>query len=248
MFLFGVLGVAFTVRFAAVYFTVAIAPPQHTAPTAPVASTIQAIHTAPTAPVASTIQAIHTAPTAPIASIIQAIRIAPTAPIASIIQAIHTAPEAPIAPVASTIQVVHTAPAEPAEPKQLSPDRPEVLMQAYLAKKAAWLAQHHTVRLTEYRKARKWKNPRPKVLKEQSFYMPKERRDLNSNIIAMKANWTNKEIIVWLDNEDRRQEEEYNRLELEFVGNGNRFAKNEHRDIWARIKKEHARDAKRYIL
>jgi hypothetical protein len=74
-------------------------------------------------------------------------------------------------------------------PKQLSPDRPEVLMQAYPAEKAAWLAQHPTVRPAEYRKARKWKTPRPKVLKEQAFYMPRERRGLTSTIIANKANW-----------------------------------------------------------
>jgi hypothetical protein len=42
--------------------------------------------------------------------------------------------------------------------------------------------------------------------------MLKERRDLSGNIIAIKANWTNKEIIVWLDNEERKEEEEYNRL------------------------------------
>jgi hypothetical protein len=72
--------------------------------------------------------------------------------------------------------------------KELSPDRPEVLIQAYLAEKTAWLAQHPTVRPAEYRKARKWKNPRPKVLKEQAIYMSKERRDLTGNIIATKAN------------------------------------------------------------
>ncbi len=32
------------------------------------------------------------------------------------------------------------------------------------------------------------------------------------------------EIIVWLDNEDRRQEEEYNRLQSEFISNGHRHA------------------------
>ncbi len=89
-------------------------------------------------------------------------------------------------------------------PRQLSPNRPEVLIQAYLAEKAAWLAQHPTVRPTEYRKSRKWKTPRPKVLKEQVFYMPKERRDLTGTIIANKANWSNEEIIAWLDNEEKR--------------------------------------------
>ena len=70
--------------------------------------------------------------------------------------------------------------------------------------------------------------------------MPRERRDLTGTIIAEKANWTNEEIIVWLDNEERKEEEEYNRLESEFIRNGNRFTENGHRDIWARLKEEYA--------
>ena len=132
--------------------------------------------------------------------------------------------------------------------KQLSPDRPEVLIQAYLAEKTAWLAEHPTIRPTEYRKARKWKTPRPKVLKEQVFYMPRERRNLIGTIIADQANWTNEEIIVWLDNREKQEQNDFNRLELEFAGNGNRFAEGGTRDIWARIEQEHARDAERYIL
>ena len=61
--------------------------------------------------------------------------------------------------------------------------------------------------------------------------MPKEQRDLNGNIIATKANWTPEEITVWLDNEERREEEEYNRLKSEFTRNGNRFTKNGSREI-----------------
>jgi hypothetical protein len=160
--------------------------------------------------------------------LVQAELTAPTVPVTTIVQAKHTAPTAP---VASIIQAERTAPTATTVPKQLSPDRPEVLIQAYLAEKTAWLAQYPTVRPTEYRRARKWKNPRPKVLKEQVFYMPKERRDLTGYIIAEKANWSNEEIIVWLDNEERRQEEEYNRLESEFIGNSNRFTENGHRDI-----------------
>ena len=57
-----------------------------------------------------------------------------------------------MAPVAS---FVLTAPIASIIPRQLLPDRPEVLIQAYLAKKKAWLAQHLIIRPTEYRKARK---------------------------------------------------------------------------------------------
>ena len=61
--------------------------------------------------------------------------------------------------------------------------------------------------------------------------MPRERRDLTGTIIADKANWTTGEIIVWLDNKERKDQEEYNQLEAEFTGNGNRFAESGSRDI-----------------
>ena len=187
-------------------------------------------------------------PLGPLASTVQAVVTAPPAPASSTVQPVLTAPRVPAAPTvptASTVQPVLTA---PTVPKQLSPDRPEVLMHAYLAEKTAWLAQHPTVRPAEYRKARKWKTPRPKVLKEQAFYMPRERRNISGTITADRANWTNEEIMVWLDNEERKEEDEYNRLELEFIRNGNRFTENGSRDIWARIQEEHARDSERYIL
>ena len=75
--------------------------------------------------------------------------------------------------------------------------------------------------------------------------MPRERRDLTSGVvIAEKAKWTNKEIIIWLDHKEKQDEDEYNRLESEFVRNRNRHTKTRIRDIWARIGQEHARDAK----
>ena len=78
--------------------------------------------------------------------------------------------------------------------------------------------------------------------------MPKERRDRKGNIIADQANWTPEEIVVWLDNEAKKEEDEYNKLESEFVRNGNRYMENGHTEIWARLEEEHARDAERYIL
>jgi hypothetical protein len=78
--------------------------------------------------------------------------------------------------------------------------------------------------------------------------MPRERRDLTGAIIADKADWTNEEIIVWLDNRERQEQDTFNRLESEFMGNGNRFAESGSRDIWARVEREYTQDAKRYIL
>ena len=78
--------------------------------------------------------------------------------------------------------------------------------------------------------------------------MPKEQRDLSNSIITTKANQTNEEIIVWLDNEERKEEEEYNKLQAEFDANDQRYTENRRREIWARIEEEHTRDAERYIL
>ena len=78
--------------------------------------------------------------------------------------------------------------------------------------------------------------------------MPRERRDLIGSIIAEKANWINEEIIVWLDNEERKEEEEYNRLKSELIRNGNRHTENGRREIWARVEEEVTRDSARYIL
>jgi hypothetical protein len=64
--------------------------------------------------------------------------------------------------------------------------------------------------------------------------MPKERRDLISNIIATKTNWTNKEAAVWLDNEGK----------AEFNTKGQKHIENRHREILARITQEHTRDTK----
>jgi hypothetical protein len=51
-----------------------------------------------------------------------------------------------------------------------------------------------------------------------------------------------------LDNKERKEEEEYNRLESDFMRNGNRHTENGRREIWARLEEEHARDSERYIL
>ena len=133
-------------------------------------------------------------------------------------------------------------------PKQLSPNRPEVLFQSYLADKEAWLLAHPTIRPTEYRKARKWKTLRPKILREQSRFMPQERRDFQGNIIASKANWSTEEIMVWIDNEERSEQELEQQLQSEFTSNGNRHTLAKTGDIWTSIGEEINRESSRYII
>jgi hypothetical protein len=59
---------------------------------------------------------------------------------------------------------------------------------------------------------------------------------------------TNKEIIVWLDSEERKGGDEYNRLQGEFNTKGQRYIENRPREIWAKIEGELIRDSERYIL
>ena len=66
----------------------------------------------------------------------------PLALIAPIVSSVPVASPVLTGPTASTAAVaspVFTAPTAFTVPRQLSPDRPEVLIQAYLAEKAAWL-------------------------------------------------------------------------------------------------------------
>ncbi len=132
--------------------------------------------------------------------------------------------------------------------KPLSPNRPEVLLQSYLAEKEAWLAAHPSIRPTEYRKARGWKTFRPKILKEQLRYMPKERRDLSGNIVAKKANWTSEEILVWLDNEERLEEELDEQVQSDFTLNRNRHTLSSAGDVWKAVRQEQEQEKEQYII
>jgi hypothetical protein len=78
--------------------------------------------------------------------------------------------------------------------------------------------------------------------------MPRERRDLTGNVTAEKASWSSEEIIVWLDNEERLQEEEDNRVQAEFEANNQRVTTKRPKEIWARIGRSYAREAEEYIL
>jgi len=78
--------------------------------------------------------------------------------------------------------------------------------------------------------------------------MPKEQCNLIGSILAKKANWINEKIIIWLDNRERKEKKEYNRLESEFVKNRNKYTENIYQEIWARVIEEISRKSEQYIL
>ena len=64
-----------------------------------------------------------------------------------------------------------------------------------------------------------------------------------ANVVAFKSKCTHLN-----DNEERKEDEEYSRLQAEFDANSQRYTESGSRTIWARIESEHARDAERYII
>ena len=79
--------------------------------------------------------------------------------------------------------------------------------------------------------------------------MPRERRDIaTTEIIAEKANWSYEEIMVWLDRQHEKDEEEDNKLKAEFQANGNHHIESNHREMWGRVTEEVARASEQYIL
>ncbi len=99
--------------------------------------------------------------------------------------------------------------------KPLGPERPEMVFLRYKAEKEAWLANNPSVRPSEYRKKRGWKTLRPIQLKEHLRHMPPERRELSGKLIQAKANWSTEEIMAWLDNEERLENELFESMLLE---------------------------------
>jgi hypothetical protein len=117
-----------------------------------------------------------------------------------------------------------------------------------MAEKEAWLKAHPSVRPANYRKARKWKTLQPKILREQLWLMPRERRNLQGNIIASKANWTLEEITIWLDNEERLENQTEKQVESDFEVNGKKHGLRGVNDVWKAITDDVARDQERYIM
>jgi hypothetical protein len=78
--------------------------------------------------------------------------------------------------------------------------------------------------------------------------MPRERRDLSGNIVAERANWTSEEIMVWLDNEVRLEEELNEHVQSDFTLNGNRHALSSASDVWKAVQQEQEQEKEQYIV
>jgi hypothetical protein len=101
------------------------------------------------------------------------------------------------------------------------PGRPELIYQAYLAEKEAWLAANPTVLPAQYRNKRglpKWSES---WCRQNKKFLPYQRLNLQSEtLIQGDPNWSYEELRAWLDWDQKKQEEADQEAEAELIAAG----------------------------
>ena len=101
------------------------------------------------------------------------------------------------------------------------PGRPELIYQAYLAEKEAWLAANPTVLPLQYRHKRglpKWSES---WCRQNKKFLPYQRLNLQSEtLIPGDPNWSYEELRAWLDWDQKKQEEADQEAEAELIAAG----------------------------
>jgi hypothetical protein len=101
------------------------------------------------------------------------------------------------------------------------PGRPELIYQAYLAEKEAWLAANPTVLPLQYRHKRglpKWSES---WCRQNKKFLPYQRLNLQSETLILgDPNWSYEELRAWLDWDQKKQEEADQEAEAELIAAG----------------------------
>jgi hypothetical protein len=131
----------------------------------------------------------------------------------------------------STSQPDPESTSQPLDTCLIWPGRPELIYKEYLAKKEAWLSAHPLVRSSNYRSAKGLEPHSIKYCKEQTWFLPIQRLDLETeSLIEGRPHWSTEEIQAWLDNEALKQQDIDRQVEAELVAAGG-FGQNSERGI-----------------
>jgi hypothetical protein len=150
------------------------------------------------------------------------------------------------APIRPTVTSPSPSPSLTPQLLLLAPSRPEVLIGLYLTARDLWLAENPTIKLAQYRKARKWRVLRHKQLIEQIYYMPRERRDLaTSKIIAHTPKWADDEVYAWIDYDEHQEEEIEQDIRIE---DQQGLQQSGIKGVWAGVNRRIEQDRERYII
>ncbi|KIM92565.1 hypothetical protein OIDMADRAFT_62452 [Oidiodendron maius Zn] len=98
------------------------------------------------------------------------------------------------------------------------PGRPELIYQAYLDAKEAWLAINIAVNPAQYRSKRGLTRWSKSWCRQNKKFLPYQRLDLESEtLIPGDPNWSYEELYAWLNWDEKKQEEADQEAEAELI-------------------------------
>jgi hypothetical protein len=101
------------------------------------------------------------------------------------------------------------------------PGRPELIYQAYIAEKEAWLAANPAILPAQYRSKRGLPRWSESWCRQHKKFLPYQRLNLQSEtLIPGDPNWSYEELRAWLDWDEKKQEEADQEAEAELIAAG----------------------------
>jgi hypothetical protein len=101
------------------------------------------------------------------------------------------------------------------------PGRPDLIYQAYIAEKEAWLAANPAILPAQYRSKRSLPRWNESWYRQNKKFLPYQRLNLQSEtLIPGDPNWSYKELRAWLDWDEKKQEEADQEAEAELIAAG----------------------------
>ena len=102
-------------------------------------------------------------------------------------------------PQAPSLEATKAVPAIPLKP--LHPDRPEMCMIHYNTERSKWLEENPTVSIDKYREVRGLPTYTNNDIKYHCYRHLRfyERRAPTGEIVSREPNWTDEEVIAWID-------------------------------------------------
>lgn len=109
----------------------------------------------------------------------------------------------------------------PPDTRPIWPSRPELIYQAYLAEKEAWLASNPNVLPAQYRTKRGLTRWSDKWCQQNTKFLPASRLNLQTEaLVRGDPKWTLEEIRAWLDWDQRKEQEAEQEAEAELIAAG----------------------------
>jgi hypothetical protein len=101
------------------------------------------------------------------------------------------------------------------------PGRPELIYQAYIAEKEAWLAANPAILPAQYRSKRSLPRWNESSYRQNKKFLPYQRLNLQSEaLIPGDPNWSYKELRAWLDWDKKKQEQADQEAGAELIAAG----------------------------